>query len=816
MSSSSVGVTPTLEPASPSTWLNKLNPFEYMRGGENNSAMSQQQQGMDEKTEHEDSSDEEDEGDLEGAAVDVEELLWDAQVSQNLPFFDISWRKLIVIHQNALISHNYAMALSAFKKASLSSSAACLSLGHLYHNGLHNPKVPGSHQHHHHSHGSYKKDRSNICITADYRAAAAWYIKGLEIEAETSAPPSTCPPKRETTVSEDSDEGIGGMNESDHGSSVSSGASSPSLATNESRKEMNLETLSDLSFALTSLYRIGKLTAASENSAHGKDKGQDLYVFPIKMHLFASLIGLAHRFCKGSRVAYRLTKHAAFKPLRKLPKLQEPHQAKRAGSLDSSDVLLRGIYVSLCYLLALTSYPSGQHGSAEPADHSEAVEWWEKAIAIQNLPGGIGTSRPAEDLVMKAKYRVDMIRIAKEREDEMNLLTKQRGYHRFHSVKSEHPRTSPRAPWEPLLSPTELLDTPLLPPKVSPVVNVLQHIKPSLPGLRMHSYQVTEKVHPSLKHPPLNRKISAPSAPTSPEVEPRTPPKLSIPRASFTLAALDSPISPSVSIVPTPKPRTRSIRSTTSFRSPQLSRLRSSSITTQLSVEPIAIHARASTTSLSSLWTNGRDLHDASRTSSYVSLSDLYKGGEMKQSWRAKTLALQASSALKRVWSSGSLSGKGEEGAVQALNEVLRKDAECFRWAIEEEAEEEEVHEEEQEQITPLVRVQAPTPTTTLQPSFIQQRSSLKNSFLGKTSLDPTLSALEANSVINAKSRCAFCSKKGLNFRQSCLSLLDGRRLTDTSIKQLRVRNAAKASVLAHAESLVRAMESSISARGCL
>jgi len=603
---------------------------------------------------------------------------------------------------------------------------------------------------------------SNICISADYRQAAYWYIKGMEIEAEAIVRPSSDHRIR----LEDSDEGIGGIDEQDT-SSNSSSASLPlrdeaSLSSNEKR-EMNLDTLSDLSFALTSLYRIGKLTAASESNTHDcKDKGQDLY-------------------CKGSRIAYRLTQHAIFKTLRsglRTSQVDSAHGPIRATSLDSNDVLTRGVYVALCYLLALTSYPSGHHSASEAADHTESVEWWEKAIAIQSLPGGIGSSRPAEDLVQKAKYRVDMIRIAKEREDEMNLMTQQRHYHRFHSLKSGNPRISSRNAWEPLLSPTELLDTPLSPPKVSPVVKVLQHIKPSLPHL--HSYQVTEKVHPS-NRPIMSREYSAPAVARSPDIAPKTPPRA---KPKFSLAE-NSPASTTTSIYP--RSKTRSILSTTSFRTPRLTRPRSSSITTQISIDSISVPSasylnRGSTTSLSSLWSTQEREEGPSRTGSYVSLSDLYKGGEMKQTWRAKALALQAGSALKHVWSYTSLTSMKEDAeedkggwksnsAVNALEKVLERDAEALSWQEVETIEEASEEEEEQVQPTPPIRVQAPTPTTTYRPSYLQQRSSLRQSFSPNalrsgSGLDPTLSALEANSVINAKSRCAFCGKKGLNFRE--------------------------------------------------
>ena len=466
------------------------------------------------------------------------------------------------------------------------------------------------------------------------------------------------------------------------------------------------------------------------------------------------------RYCKGARVAYRLTQHAVFKSLRRSLSA-ETNQLQQSVSLDNSEVLARGSYISLCYLLALSSYPSGQNGTNEPADHSESLEWFQKAISVQKLPGSLGGQKQAEDLVQKAKYRIDMIRIAKEREEEMNLIAKQRNYHRFHSPKSDHAKTTPRAPWEPLLSPSELLDTPLSPPKVSPVVAVLKHIKPS--PLRMQSYQVTERVHHSLRHPSFERQLSAPSVSSSPDMPViGTPPR----KPKFTFADEPaSPISPAVSSQAPWKKQSRSIRSVASFRAPTVNRVRTDSVSTQISIESVGVpssslYARASTTSISSLWSGA----PTSRKSSYVSLSDLYKSSEVKQSWRAKTLALQAGSALKHVLSYGSLSEKKTESATSALEGILQRDAEALQWTEEPEEEEEG---EEEESSPPPITIQAPTPTSSHRPSYLQQRSSLlRQSFLSNAHLDPTLSQLEANSIINAKSRCAFCQRKGLNFRE--------------------------------------------------
>jgi len=59
------------EPASPSTWRSRLNPFEYLKS----------EQSIDEEKASDASSEtSEDEAEVEDGVVDVEEVLWEAQV----------------------------------------------------------------------------------------------------------------------------------------------------------------------------------------------------------------------------------------------------------------------------------------------------------------------------------------------------------------------------------------------------------------------------------------------------------------------------------------------------------------------------------------------------------------------------------------------------------------------------------------------------------------------------------------------------------------------------------------------------------------
>ena len=399
-------------------------------------------------------------------------------------------------------------------------------------------------------------------------------------------------------------------------SSLLSLPSSPTRT--KSTREINLESLSDLSFALTALYRTGKLSAHSETESCSKDKGENL-------------------FEKGSRVAYRMSQHKVFKHIRNGECSTE---AQRNGklSLTVDEVLRRGSYIALCYALALAAYPSALGDPSQVADHSESVNYWLKAIAVEHLPGGISSSRPAEDLVEKAKHRVEMIRVAKEREEEINELHNSRKHYRLHLPLSENAKHSLRAAHEPLLSPSHILDDPLSSLKASPVVTVLRAAKPSILSIRTHSHDGTERRR--ISRQPMIRKASCPpSVPSSPEQATQIPVASSRP-LKFTLMVEEDPeansdhlteLSPPAILHASAPTQThspsRSYRSKagsiSSFRSPNLARrLRSGSVTTQLSVDRIGIPpsplmSRGSSVSLASEW-SAKEHSIPSRASSYV------------------------------------------------------------------------------------------------------------------------------------------------------------------------------------------------------
>lgn len=63
-------------PASPSTWINRLNPFDYLKGDSANFAA----QSVPEQDTASDEGSTLEESDAEDVDGDVEELLWEAQV----------------------------------------------------------------------------------------------------------------------------------------------------------------------------------------------------------------------------------------------------------------------------------------------------------------------------------------------------------------------------------------------------------------------------------------------------------------------------------------------------------------------------------------------------------------------------------------------------------------------------------------------------------------------------------------------------------------------------------------------------------------
>jgi hypothetical protein len=242
---------------------------------------------------------------------------------------------LLYLAQRCLIQHHYPKARTLLEKAaSLGSSDACLTLASILYS-----------------------DTTDACRA---QVAAKWYLKGLELEGAKSSPfASSRQDAQKRTARRE----------------LSSIAESPRSEHGEEPECINLEATSHLAAGLCALYRLGKVRPAVEMdlSSNGKEKEADPYE-------------------QGARLATRLLQHPALIRKREAfangkddvvwvpSSVTSSAKPERSVSLTSTQQLRRSIYASLCYTLAIVTFP-------QSADHVEAGQWFAKVVSLENESG---------------------------------------------------------------------------------------------------------------------------------------------------------------------------------------------------------------------------------------------------------------------------------------------------------------------------------------------------------------------------------------------------------------------------------------------